>query len=137
MGMSQEPRPWAWLMDLTPGAAHEVRALLVKAQLTTDWGKGGLKVGPGAYPKQVAVVMDDPATELDAEGNALLLEKAEVVLREAGYGMYLTRRVAEDGHYQTPYLRVLGRSAEGPGPRTVRQSVKVEAGTPDLPEGIG
>lgn len=135
--MNQEARPWAWIEDLTPEAVHEIRGVLAKAHIVTAWGRGGLKVGPGAYPKQVVVVLDDPQAELDTEGHSELLEKAEVVLREAGYGMYLTRRQAADGSWRAPNLRVLGKSAEGPGPKTVREKAKVEAGSPDLPPSIG
>jgi hypothetical protein len=135
--MSQEARPWAWIEALTPEAVHEIRGVLAKAHIVTAWGRGGLKVGPGAYPKQVVVVLDDPSAELDREGNSEMLEQAEVALRQAGYGMYLTRRQAADGSWRAPNLRVLGKSAQGVGPQTVRERATVESGAPDLPAEIG
>jgi hypothetical protein len=122
--MNQEPRPAAWIEDLKRGSEARVRRALQKEGLMEKEGRGQLRVEPVGTNGYLAVLPEDLEVALDEEGRAGIIERAEVALREEGFGLILTRCRQGEG-WAAPWLKIYGVSAEGPGPRTVRQTVNV------------
>ena len=113
--VSQEPRPAAWVEDLTLESKAQVKDCLRRSKLLTTSQVGGLEVEGMGKERHLAVRMAESGLVLNEEGWAVDIERAEVVLREAGFALILTRRKTQDG-WLSPWLQIYGKSAVGPGP---------------------
>lgn len=72
----------------------------------------------------LAVVMSELGETFEEVDYEETMEKAEIALREAGFALIFVKRQTADG-WAAPLIQIYGKSAEGPGPRTVRQTVRM------------
>jgi hypothetical protein len=122
--MNQEVRPAAWVEDLPKRAADKVYTCLRAAGLISKGTKLGLEVLT-TQPHGHLLVQAYGSSLTDEEAEEPFMEEVEQTLREAGYALIFLRRHTEEGWLE-PAIQVYGKSAEGPGPRTVRQRVELK-----------
>ena len=120
MVLMANSRPVAWIENLEPEAQVDIEARLGALGLGGELAAQTYR----ANPRFVALTLRAGA-QIDAEGNSPALERAEVALREAGYGMEIIRRAGDEG-WEEPWLQVFGRQPEGPGPKTWRRVAQGE-----------